>query len=160
MTFPAVPLSNPWSTGFVNATTMYNNTTLPLNEIQAVLAANGTGSVAHVVLGSNVNFTTTTTFISQSINMVAGRKYAALAYYVGLSSATSIVNVQLASPAASYVLQFQNVTGVVTLYGTAVAFYAPGTSGPGTWSVAGSISAGTGTCNAGSFFWVIDLGTT
>lgn len=160
MTYPAVPLTNPWVTGYVNAVTMYDNTTLPLNEIQAVFVNQGAGSVGHVVLGSTATVTTNVVLITVNVSVVAGRKYWVAAGYSGSqNTSTSVVTVPLFinSGQVTY-LSFNSYTPQ-TLYATAGYFYTPGTTGTFAFQINASSSAGTLTVNAGAFLVVIDLGT-
>lgn len=161
MTYPSVPLTNPWVTGFVNATTMFNNTTLPLNEIQAVFVNQGAGSIGQTVLGSTVSgISTNTVAVSLTVNMVAGRKYMGVAYFAGVTTGSGIPNVQFVNPVgAGYIMEFEAVSGGVTLYGSTFAYYAPGSTGSGTWTIQATISANTMSVATGSNIMVIDCGT-
>lgn len=164
MTFPAVPLSNPWSNVFVNATTMYNNTTLPLNELQTVMTANGFGEVGHAFL--TVNLTgiggLTSQYLTVPTNMIAGRKYLGIATCEGLqNTATSVVNIALATPGATAVFSqyFTTTNAGITIYGTATALFTPSTTGSYSFYCAASSTAGSLTLYPGSYLSVIDLGT-
>lgn len=162
MTFPAVPLVNPWSVGYVNATTLYNNTTLPLNEIQAVLANQGTGTVGHSVVPSNITgITTTNTYLTVGVTMVAGRKYLGIAQFEGLqNTATGVVNVSIGPPAgAGFNMLFTGIAANTTVYGAASQLYTPGTTGLGNWVCVASTSAGTLTIYSQSHLTILDVGT-
>lgn len=164
MTYPAAPLTNPWTTGYVNATTMYNNTTLPLNQIQAVLVNQGTGSLGHAVLPANMTGITsgTTTLVSCTQPVVAGRKYLIIACFEGLqNTAGGAPNVTLVQNGVGLQLLYFLITGAnITIYGTASYLFIPATSASVTFALTGSTNAGTLTVNAGAFVLVQDLGTT
>lgn len=162
MTWPAVPLTNPWATGYVNATTMYNNTTLPLNELQAVFVTQGVGTLGHNVNGTTIVLSATSGSVaSVTIAVVAGRKYRYTGSWIAVQTvATSVVNANLtiAGTTVDY-LQFATVAAGITCYGTAVAFYTPGTSANITFTMVAATSAGTLSIGPGAFVLVEDMGT-
>lgn len=162
MTWPQVALTNPWVTGYVNATTMYNNTTLPLNQLQAVWFNNGAGSLAHNVLGSPVAGITTSavTIATATAAVVSGRKYLISSYFSGSQNTTTGNTVVSLNAAAAQIGLLQiAVSPPSTIYGTCVQLYVPGTTGSVAFAVTASTSAGTMTVAAGSYVLVVDLGT-
>lgn len=162
MAYPATSIGNQFpSAGYKSNVDFHNAIDVPLDAIRGVYLNSPVGYIAGQKTTVAGNYATAATVVSAAFSYTLGRQYLICAYFQGVqNTSTGVVNVALSGTGipANY-LYLAAVSSATTAWGSAIALFAPGSSGSTTANLVASTSAATFTIAAGATIAVFDMGT-